>query len=83
MKARTVCSASSSSEEQSIQQNAGTAAAALALAAIFSSAPFVAPLDANADVAGLTPCKESAAFAKREKGEIRVCGALASAFIAL
>eukprot|EP00246_Nothoceros_aenigmaticus_P008550 TRINITY_DN23297_c0_g1_i1.p1 TRINITY_DN23297_c0_g1~~TRINITY_DN23297_c0_g1_i1.p1 ORF type:complete len:248 (-),score=32.58 TRINITY_DN23297_c0_g1_i1:343-1086(-) len=71
VKARTVCSASTSSDEQSFQQSAGKAAAALALAALFTSVPLVAPLDARADVAGLTPCKDSEAFAKREKGEIR------------
>ena len=41
---------------------------ALALSSILISA---APLPASADIAGLTPCKESKAFAKREKQSIK------------
>ncbi|KAL3702316.1 hypothetical protein R1sor_020338 [Riccia sorocarpa] len=67
---RTVCSASAE-EKQTFGETAGKFATALALAAVVGSAPFVAPQDAKADVAGLTPCKESKAFAKREKNEIK------------
>ncbi|XP_078428725.1 photosystem I reaction center subunit III, chloroplastic-like [Wolffia australiana] len=42
--------------------------AALALSSILISA---APLPAAADIAGLTPCKESKAFAKREKQALK------------
>ncbi|KAL2641235.1 hypothetical protein R1flu_008822 [Riccia fluitans] len=67
---RTVCSASAE-EKQTAGETAGKFATALALAAVVGSAPFVAPLDAKADVAGLTPCKESKAFATREAKEIK------------
>lgn len=46
---------------------AGKFATALALAAILGSSS----LPALADVAGLTPCKDSQAFAKREEKEIK------------
>ncbi|CAM6097927.1 unnamed protein product [Calypogeia fissa] len=68
-KAKTVCAAAE--EKKSIGENAGKVATALALAAIVGTAPFAAPENAMADVAGLTPCKESKAFAKREKTEIK------------
>jgi len=71
-KARTVCSASSVDEtESNAVQTAGKFATALALAAIVGTSPFAAPQEAVADVAGLTPCKESKGFAKREKQEIK------------
>merc|ERR1719367_1394922 len=44
-------------------------ATTLAAAAVFSTS---LPLDASADVAGLTPCAKSKAFAKLEKKEIKV-----------
>lgn len=44
--------------------------AALAAAALIATVP-MAPAPAMADVAGLTPCKDSKAFAKREKGELK------------
>ncbi|KAG0556300.1 hypothetical protein M758_11G040300 [Ceratodon purpureus] len=68
-RARTVCSASSSSADETIVQTAGKFATALALAAIVGG-DMVVP-EARADVAGLTPCKESKGFAKREKQEIK------------
>lgn len=46
----------------------GSALAATALAAALS---FTAVDAAKADVAGLTPCSESKAFAKREKNEVK------------
>lgn len=70
VRARTVCSASAE-KEQTVGETAGKIATALALAAVVGTASFVAPEDAMADVAGLTPCKESKAFAKREKNEIK------------
>ena len=45
-------------------------AAALACAAVVASVPMAAQ-PAMADIAGLTPCKDSKAFAKREKGELK------------
>lgn len=71
VKARTVCSASADKTSESATQTAGKVATALALAAIVGTTPFAAPQDALADVAGLTPCKESKGFAKREKQEIK------------
>jgi hypothetical protein len=46
------------------------AALSLAAAAVIASVP-LAEAPAMADVAGLTPCKDSKAFAKREKGELK------------
>lgn len=46
------------------------AAASLAAAAVVASVP-LAEAPAMADVAGLTPCKDSKAFAKREKAELK------------
>ncbi|XP_002983887.2 photosystem I reaction center subunit III [Selaginella moellendorffii] len=67
-----VQASSTSGEQQAARSNAGRMAAALAAAAIIGSAPIVAaPPEAAADVAGLTKCKDSAAFAKREKKEIK------------
>eukprot|EP00897_Mesotaenium_endlicherianum_P000573 jgi/Mesen1/10516/ME000083S10012 len=66
--ARTVCSVE---KEQTVAVTAGRTAAAVALAAILSTGSFAAPQDALADISGLTPCKESKAFAKREKNEIK------------
>jgi len=43
----------------------------LAVAAFAASIPLAVPQMAQADVAGLTPCKDSAAFKKREKSEIK------------
>lgn len=57
-RARTVCSA---------EKSVGKAATAIALAAAIAVAT---PEIASADVAGLTPCKDSKAFAKREKKEV-------------
>lgn len=57
-RARTVCSA---------EKAVGKAATAVALVAAIAVAT---PQIASADVAGLTPCKDSKAFAKREKKEV-------------
>jgi len=68
---RTTCSASSvDTTETTVAQTAGKIATALALAAVVGTSDFVVP-EARADVAGLTPCKESKGFAKREKQEIK------------
>lgn len=61
-----VCSATSSDEQSSSSVKAFSAA--IALSTILLSAP-VPP--ASADISGLTPCKESKQFAKREKQEIK------------
>jgi photosystem I subunit III len=50
------------------QKQVGTAIAAAALAAAVGFGSVDA---AYADVAGLTPCSESKAFAKREKNEVK------------
>lgn len=51
---------------------AGTnVAAALALSSVLLSSWTVAPDAAMADIAGLTPCKESKQFAKREKQALK------------
>lgn len=62
--ARVVCSA----ERQEASKQLGTAAAAAALAVAFGFGTVDA---AYADVAGLTPCSESKAFAKRKKNEVK------------
>ncbi|XP_054777241.1 photosystem I reaction center subunit III, chloroplastic [Prosopis cineraria] len=60
-----VCSASS--EKSSDASTLQAFSAALALSSILLSAP----LPAAADISGLTPCKESKQFAKREKQQIK------------
>ncbi|KAJ4975425.1 hypothetical protein NE237_000531 [Protea cynaroides] len=45
--------------------------AALALSSILLSSTAAVPLPASADIAGLTPCKESKQFAKREKQQLK------------
>ena len=67
------CSSSSSSSSSSSTEKSSDApplqafSAALALSSILLSAP----LPAVADISGLTPCKESKQFAKREKQQIK------------
>ncbi|XP_030467093.1 photosystem I reaction center subunit III, chloroplastic [Syzygium oleosum] len=64
------CSSSSSSPDQASASAASPLqafSAALALSSILLSAP----QPAAADIAGLTPCKESKQFAKREKQQLR------------
>ncbi|XP_055804592.1 photosystem I reaction center subunit III, chloroplastic-like [Solanum dulcamara] len=58
--------ASTKTEESSSSLKAFSAA--LALSSILLSAPV---LPASADISGLTPCKESKQFAKREKQQIK------------
>ncbi|KAK6916915.1 Photosystem I PsaF, reaction centre subunit III [Dillenia turbinata] len=63
-----VCSSESSpSSSSSATSSLQAFSAALALSSILLSAP----LPAAADIAGLTPCKESKQFAKREKQQIK------------
>ncbi|VAI37427.1 unnamed protein product [Triticum turgidum subsp. durum] len=45
--------------------------AALALSSVLLSSAATSPPPAAADIAGLTPCKESKAFAKREKQSVK------------
>lgn len=59
-----VCAA----ERQEASKSLGTAAAAAALALAFGFGQVDA---AYADIAGLTPCSESKAFAKRKKNEVK------------
>jgi photosystem I subunit III len=59
-----VCSA----ERQEATKQMGTAAAAAALAMVVGFGSVDA---AYADIAGLTPCSESKAFAKRKKNEVK------------
>ena len=61
-----VCSSSNPSSDKSASPLQAFSAA-LALSSILLSAP----LPAVADIAGLTPCKESKQFAKREKQQIK------------
>jgi photosystem I subunit 3 len=58
-------------KEENVAANAGKVVSALALAAIVSTGAFAAPEAALADVAGLTPCKDSKAFAKRQKTSLK------------
>ncbi len=56
----------------SLQESVGKAASALALAAVLATAiPAAAEAKTVTPYAGLTPCASNAAFAKREKGEIK------------
>ena len=69
------CSSSSSSSQQqedsSISSSLKSFSAALALSSVLLSSATVSPPPASADIAGLTPCKESKAFAKREKQSLK------------
>lgn len=66
-RAAAVCSA------ESFRENAGKAAASFALAAVVTmAAPSEVFAKEVAPYAGLTPCKGNAAFAKREKNELKV-----------
>lgn len=73
--ANIVCSASpqnnnisTSTEQESSSSSLKAFSAALALSSILLSAPV---LPASADIAGLTPCKDSKQFAKREKQQLK------------
>ncbi|KAF5757084.1 putative photosystem I [Helianthus annuus] len=63
-----VCSAST--DEKSNNSSLKALSAALALSSILVSST-VAVLPASADISGLTPCKESKQFAKREKQSLK------------
>lgn len=63
-----VCSSSGTTQEKTSSTSPLQAfSAALALSSILLSAP----LPAVADISGLTPCKESKQFAKREKQQLK------------
>ncbi|MCO5547859.1 hypothetical protein L7F22_001311 [Adiantum nelumboides] len=68
-KARVSCA--SSEQKSSFEGSGKQIATALALAAVLSTTPLAFPQNASADIAGLTPCKDSKAFAKREDKEIK------------
>nr|GMD07381.1 photosystem I reaction center subunit III, chloroplastic-like [Ipomoea batatas] len=70
-----LCSAASSSNNGSSEPSSSSSSsslkafsAALALSSVLLSTPV---LPASADISGLTPCKESKQFAKREKQQIK------------
>ncbi|KAK4488030.1 hypothetical protein RD792_003770 [Penstemon davidsonii] len=65
-----VCQQQTSSEQSpsTLTSQLKAFSAALALSSIVLSAPV---LPASADISGLTPCKDSKQFAKREKQEIK------------
>jgi photosystem I subunit 3 len=66
------CSASNdSSSAPTLSASIKTFSAALALSSVLLSSAATSPPPAAADIAGLTPCKESKAFAKREKQSIK------------
>ncbi|KAF5752822.1 photosystem I reaction center subunit III chloroplastic [Tripterygium wilfordii] len=62
-----LCSASQSPEKPTTANPLQAFSAALALSSVLLSAP----LPAVAEISGLTPCKESKQFAKREKQELK------------
>ena len=62
---------SSSSNTAAATDNAESKLKAFSAALALSSILLSAPLPAAADIAGLTPCKESKQFAKREKQSIK------------
>lgn len=64
------CSSSQTPENQDVSSSLKTLSAAVALSSILLSSA-AAPPPAAADIAGLTPCKESKAFAKREKQSLK------------
>ena len=69
-KPRTVCSASE--EKNNKPSNAfANISTALALVAVMAAAPVAAPSAARADISGLSQCKDSKAFAKREKQALK------------
>lgn len=74
-KPRTVCSASEEKNKNQSNYKSSNAFAnistALALAAVMAAAPVVVPTEARADISGLTLCKDSKAFAKREKQSLK------------
>ncbi|CAN0854906.1 Photosystem I reaction center subunit III, chloroplastic [Linum grandiflorum] len=63
-----VCSASSQDNSSTTATPLKAFSAALALSSILLTS---APLPATADIAGLTPCKDSKQFAKREKQSLK------------
>ena len=67
------CSSQGQEQEQETKNNSSlkTFSAALALSSILLSSAAVSPPPASADIAGLTPCKDSKAFAKREKQSLK------------
>ncbi|XP_030549085.1 photosystem I reaction center subunit III, chloroplastic [Rhodamnia argentea] len=65
------CSSSSSSPDQASSTSAASPLKAFSAALALSSILLSAPQPAAADIAGLTPCKESKQFAKREKQQLK------------
>lgn len=66
-----VCSSASQTPPTQEKSSSATPLQAFSAALALSSILLSAPLPAVADIAGLTPCKESKQFAKREKQSIK------------
>ncbi|XP_061373659.1 photosystem I reaction center subunit III, chloroplastic [Gastrolobium bilobum] len=67
----TILCSSNQNNNNNINSNASSELKAFSAALALSSILLSAPLPAAADIAGLTPCKESKQFAKREKQSIK------------
>lgn len=65
-----VCSTNQQNNNKTLEF-AKAGAAALALSSILLTSSTISPDAAMADIAGLTPCKESKQFAKREKQSLK------------
>ncbi|WVZ11827.1 hypothetical protein V8G54_016357 [Vigna mungo] len=66
-----VCSATPNNSDNNNNNNISSDLKAFSAALALSSILLSAPLPAVADISGLTPCKESKQFAKREKQSIK------------
>ncbi|KAL9224810.1 hypothetical protein vseg_000811 [Gypsophila vaccaria] len=66
-----VCQAQQPDQPEKKISNVQNLSAALAITSVVLSSWTMAPEPAMADIAGLTPCKESKQFAKREKQQLK------------
>ncbi|KAA8537099.1 hypothetical protein F0562_029577 [Nyssa sinensis] len=66
-----VCSASPNPQTSEASSSGASPLQAFSAALALSSIILSAPLPASADISGLTPCKESKQFAKREKQQLK------------
>lgn len=66
-----LCSAASQNTNPAEKNSSGSPLQAFSAALALSSILVSAPLPAMADISGLTPCRESKQFAKREKQQIK------------
>lgn len=67
----TVCCSAAPPQQEEQQPSPSSSLKAFSAALALSSILLSAPLPAVADIAGLTPCKDSKAFAKREKQSLK------------